>query len=466
MSTEVKLDSKTSSISFLEDDAFSSEAFARRLLLFIQTEADFVEGSLVMNLEAPFGSGKTHFLRMWNTFLSEGYASAPSEYPLPVVLNAWEDDYCGDALIAVVSGLLKSMKSFGKDEAKRASPIQAAAKDVANFSIGLANSFVASLTGLNSVEAGKHAEEKKEQRKEKAGHAWELFMQRRDALSALKNAIKAAFSDKRAGVVIMVDELDRCRPDYAIQYLETVKHIFDVPGFCFVLATDIKHLESSARSLFGADLDFPEYIRKFVHRTASLPKITSEGMAELIHRYSQKLFQSAEEGSSSQINQFLKDCICEWVFGLNLNPRQAHEAFRMVRHWMSSEGEGRNTSTTRAPLEGAILMSCLQVKHPQIFEGIGTGSGAIEDIWALVTKSFAPEDAEKWIIFIISGWGKCRSKADIQKRVGMLALVFKKVLNTESSRLQNEMEDLLPHWNQWDLQRIYDQLKSIRSFAK
>jgi len=34
-------------------------------------------------------------------------------------------------------------------------------------------------------------------------------------------------------VIIIVDELDRCRPDYAIRVLEIIKHLFDVNGYIF-----------------------------------------------------------------------------------------------------------------------------------------------------------------------------------------------------------------------------------------
>ena len=40
----------------------------------------------------------------------------------------------------------------------------------------------------------------------------------------------------------MIDELDRCRPDYAITYLETIKHIFSIKGTAFVLANAMYEL--------------------------------------------------------------------------------------------------------------------------------------------------------------------------------------------------------------------------------
>ena len=76
---------------------------------------------------------------------------------------------------------------------------------------------------------------------------------------------------KEKPLVIMVDELDRARPDYAVKFLETLKHFFQTKGIVFILAVDKAHLESSVKSLYGSDINFPEYYRKFVHRNVSLP---------------------------------------------------------------------------------------------------------------------------------------------------------------------------------------------------
>src|SRR5690606_11772240 len=42
----------------------------------------------------------------------------------------------------------------------------------------------------------------------------------------------------RLPMFIFVDELDRCRPNYAIELLEGLKHLFDVRGLCFCVSTN------------------------------------------------------------------------------------------------------------------------------------------------------------------------------------------------------------------------------------
>ena len=65
-------------------------------------------------------------------------------------------------------------------------------------------------------------------------------------------------------MVFFVDELDRCRPTYAVELLERIKHLFEVDNIVFVLALSTGQLESSIRSLYGDGLDAPGYLRRFI----------------------------------------------------------------------------------------------------------------------------------------------------------------------------------------------------------
>ena len=49
----------------------------------------------------------------------------------------------------------------------------------------------------------------------------------------------------------MVDELDRCRPSYAVELPEVVKHLFTVDGVVFVIAVNRAELTHSIRALYG-----------------------------------------------------------------------------------------------------------------------------------------------------------------------------------------------------------------------
>lgn len=73
-------------------------------------------------------------------------------------------------------------------------------------------------------------------------------------------------------MIVIVDELDRCRPTYAVELLEIVKHLFNVPGIVFVLGVDRGQLASSAAKVFGTGVDADGYLRRFIDLECALPE--------------------------------------------------------------------------------------------------------------------------------------------------------------------------------------------------
>ena len=72
-------------------------------------------------------------------------------------------------------------------------------------------------------------------------------------------------------LLIIIDELDRTRPDYAIRFLEDIKHFFNIENMVFLIAVNSKQMEATAKCLYGQDLDFDGYYRKFFKQERALP---------------------------------------------------------------------------------------------------------------------------------------------------------------------------------------------------
>ena len=77
--------------------------------------------------------------------------------------------------------------------------------------------------------------------------------------------------NKKMPVVFFVDELDRCRPLYAIELLERIKHIFDIPGLIFVISIDKEQLGHSLRCIYGQGMNVDGYLRRFIDYDYFLP---------------------------------------------------------------------------------------------------------------------------------------------------------------------------------------------------
>src|SRR3954466_1508030 len=91
----------------------------------------------------------------------------------------------------------------------------------------------------------------------------------RNALSDLPKLLNVD-NNQTKPLILIIDELDRCRPNFSLQLLERIKHFFSVPNVHFVLGTNLTQLENSIAALYGNGIDTPVYLQKFVHLTLFL----------------------------------------------------------------------------------------------------------------------------------------------------------------------------------------------------
>jgi len=463
-------------------DAFCSDLldrkiFSARLESFILKECQFVEGSLVVSLDGPFGSGKSTFLQMWSSDLAER-RKQDSNLPLPVTINAWESDYCGDALVAIVSALTVALADQTKSAlvTSQAECIREAAKDVLWFGLALANNWTSTVTGVDPIAAAEFAAGKKEARRASADQSQEvlsLFEQRRHALKKLKEALDDAFGDGRARAVVLIDELDRCRPDYAISYLEAIKHIFDVHGIVFVIAIDERQLSSAVGTLFGPGLNFPEYYRKFSHRTIRLPEPDSASVARLVRDYcSRYLFRDSVRESVLRADYrepSNRQIVLLWS-AFNLGPRQLQEAFRIVGH--AAEGvPGRRQEIFAWAFEVSVLfMAGLRAANPRAYKKFGMEDVTPSEIRSVLNALSGELDRDWWFKILAAGLSR---NAAVDK---LIAHELAKAEQTTSGQGQaiDVSKALAEFGKGWlkrpaddsGLVRVYTHIESLGSFAQ
>lgn len=82
-------------------------------------------------------------------------------------------------------------------------------------------------------------------------------------LEALQNALRVVIKDQKP-IIIFIDELDRCRPDFAVNMLEVIKHTFALDGLQFVLITNTVQLKAAVNHRYGNSIDAARYLNKFL----------------------------------------------------------------------------------------------------------------------------------------------------------------------------------------------------------
>ena len=74
-------------------------------------------------------------------------------------------------------------------------------------------------------------------------------------------------------LVIFVDELDRCRPDFAVKLLERIKHYFTDEQITFVFSVNIEELVKTIQCFYGEKFDANRYLGRFFDMVIKLHPI-------------------------------------------------------------------------------------------------------------------------------------------------------------------------------------------------
>jgi len=112
-------------------------------------------------------------------------------------------------------------------------------------------------------------------------------------------------ANSRKPLIFFVDELDRCRPNYAVSILEQIKHFFSVPNIVFVLSIDKEQLGNAIRGVYGSDkIDSDEYLRRFIDIEYSLPNPEKGAYYNYLYEYFgfSKFFNSESRKGYQGIN--------------------------------------------------------------------------------------------------------------------------------------------------------------------
>lgn len=214
-----------------KNDKLNREPYANRLTTLIKN----TEGPYVIGLTSPWGSGKTFFLQAWHGQLVK--RDKPCIY-----FNAWEMDASGDPLANLMAVCKQQADTFQSTTGRLKEKVKKAFEHLPGVIRGAGNlaNYLGVPVGGAAEASAKLIEKIQDILKEK-----DTFKRQ---LAELASEIAA---EKNFPLFIIIDELDRCRPSYAIDLLESIKHLFNVPHVVFLLAVDSTQLLQQVEHTFG-----------------------------------------------------------------------------------------------------------------------------------------------------------------------------------------------------------------------
>ncbi|MBM4163944.1 MAG: hypothetical protein FJ222_05830 [Lentisphaerae bacterium] len=222
-------------------------------------------GPLVLSIDSAWGTGKTTFIDMWEHELTK----VPDPYPV-IHINTWETDYTDQPFASLIVSIRKYVADFDRDETNLVEKgCEKFSRTACNLLHNLPSIAVSVASGgavsLKQAFGGPDTCDEIER--------YEAFAKAIDTFKLELTDFVACVSTAHGGkpVLLMVDELDRCRPTYAIAFLEVIKHLFSVPRLIFVLAINKDELAKSMKAIYGESSDTVGYLRRFFDVDFRLP---------------------------------------------------------------------------------------------------------------------------------------------------------------------------------------------------
>lgn len=363
-----------------EGDQLGREALAVQLSGYI----DRLKAGAVLGIDAPWGEGKTWFGRHWAKKLQADHKVA--------FIDAFENDYVDDPFVLIASDLsmlLDDGQGQGVTLRRKAAGVMKAIVPMGTKA--LINVAGRLLVGTSDLSAD--LEDAVKNATEGAGDGAEKWIEKRIEAMATERASLKSFrltlsetaqkSDRP--VVVFIDELDRCKPSFAVTLIERIKHLFDVPNLVFVLLLNRQQMEVAIEGQYGAGTDGQAYLGKFVNLWFELPRATVGTRSETLYEaYATQVLQryGFDQNNRLGADQFKKDAVL-WAGAFQMSLRDID---RMCALFVLAQ---------RAATGLLGYLIAIKVKYPSRFSDLRRNDAAThtvcsKDLQALVRDKSDP----------------------------------------------------------------------------
>ena len=352
---------------FDTQDEFKRKPIAENIIRLLTSDIDLSP----MVIDGGWGTGKTEFCQKLIRLMQQQHP----DYQ-PVYIDAFRSDHSGEPLLALLAEIIKACtpedtgeqpseqrKNITRKVAKAAGFVM---KTVAKAAVGhvLKQNLEDLEKGMSQIindeeEAKNVAETVADSATTLASHSIDatidatieaLLKEQIEAeknLETLKACLKELAADKP--IILFIDELDRCRPDYAVDMLEVIKHVFDVENVKVVLVTNTKQLRAAINHRYGMEVDAQKYLDKFLKYSFALPdKIVARFEEErtlVAVEYFKQLVRNSRMASELQglIGQrIILNFISDMIERNNISLRETERLVRFLEiyHSLSRGGLG------------------------------------------------------------------------------------------------------------------------------
>jgi hypothetical protein len=422
-----------------KDALFGRKAFGESLTSLLRNVSD----NLVVLVHAPWGEGKTTFARMWQADLKRQKLNI-------VYFDAYASDYFNDPFVCFSGEILEladKRLSEGKGLIER-KEFRKTAVEVGKRLAGLATKIALKSATLGALEET-HIKELKDIGSDIASGIAEIgaatveqkiksYAAERNSLAAFKKSLAKLAAlireEQDFPLTIIVDELDRCRPNFALALLERIKHLFDVEGVAFLLLVNRDQIESYIRSVYG-DVDARAYLLKFANLFVDLPCETEHTIEYVKGRpeYCDTLFDHFEFSKTVPDARFLSNCLKTLSDHFRLTLRELEKLFAILTVYYASLAQNEITRH----LIVAILAT-LKLSRPGLYDRLSRGQVSVENFFVETRL----DQVRKWVGDMDPEWARNSLRVCL-----MSDSEYKEALDDEAKQknIGTNLEDIRGH---------------------
>ncbi len=396
---------------FVTHDEFNRKPIAENIIRLLTSDIDLSP----MVIDGSWGTGKTEFCQKLIRLMQQQHP----DYQ-PIYIDAFRSDHSGEPLLALLAEIIKSCTPEDTDgqqsERKRLTReisklvkfgIKTGANALSHYFLkqsvdDLAEEFQ-QITS-DEQEAKNVAETVTDVAAKITDYTIDATVEAllKEQIEAEKNleTLKACLTELAADkpIILFIDELDRCRPDYAVDMLEVIKHVFDIENVKVVLVTNTKQLRAAINHRYGVEVDAQKYLDKFLKYSFALPeKVVAQTEQDRvwvsIHHFEQ-LIKGRDIGGVLFSGYRVMECINEMIKRNNLSLRETERLVRFLEIYHSlSHGFGaRNELPTLWLRVVGVFIFCF---YPSLMDDINknrTDAGEFAQLFNLQSWPDMPND--------------------------------------------------------------------------
>ena len=422
-------------ITTLNQDLLKVEKYSLALSNFIIRS----DTPITVGLQGEWGTGKTSLMSLLLEDFNEKNIACSW-------VNTWEYSLfrnANETTPGVLRGMLEKLKESCKSRGiwTLKDDTEEKFKSAARFLGGLANQIVAKQTGINVKGAADGIGNNQNSSAEVA----EIKALIADLISDLINDPKNPIEK----VVFFVDDLDRIPPGDAVEVLEALKNIFDIPNCVFILAIDYDIVVKGLESKFGPKTDENEReFRSFFDKIIQVPFSMPIGTYDIENFLVEKLKDLGTGILDEEKELYVKAV----KYSIGYNPRSLKRylnAFSLINHLKEIELDEEQPKGDDFMLFAVLG---IQISYPKIFrllsqkpnfpewnKGFGNKFGVEWDEVQEKIKKFGESDLidEEWEQVT---WGACQSDSYLRARAFSVLELLNLLRNKYKDTLEEELE--------------------------